>query len=94
MKPLTIDSFKINDIRAVSSDQKNVDDFNYTSIKFEYDGDTIPPLRIDGFLGSLNLRLVREQFILYQLIGMNLWKTSSMNCERLLPTKLVNWFQK
>ena len=48
MKPLTIDSFKINNIRAVSSDQKSVDDFNYTSIKFEYDGDKIPPLRVDG----------------------------------------------
>ena len=48
MKPLTIDSFKINNIRAVSSDQKSVDDFSYTSVKFEYDGDKIPPLRIDG----------------------------------------------
>ena len=48
MKPLTIDSFKPDKIRAVSSDKKSVDDFNYTSIKFEYDGDKIPPLRIDG----------------------------------------------
>ena len=48
MKPLTIDSFKPEKIRAVSSDQKSVDDFNYTSVKFEYDGDKIPPLRIDG----------------------------------------------
>ena len=48
MKPLTIDSLKTNNIRAVSSDLKSVDDFNYTSVKFEYDGDKIPPLRIDG----------------------------------------------
>ena len=48
MKPLTIDSFKPNKIKAVSSDQKSVDDFNYTSVKFENDGDKIPPLRIDG----------------------------------------------
>ena len=48
MKPLTIDSFKTNNIKAVSSDLKSVDDFNYTSVKFEYDGDKIPPLRIDG----------------------------------------------
>ena len=48
MKPLTIDSFKPDNIRAVSSDQKSVDDFNYTSVKFEYDGNKIPPLRIDG----------------------------------------------
>ena len=48
MKPLTINSFKPEKIRAVSSDKKNVDDFNYTSVKFEYDGDKIPPLRTDG----------------------------------------------
>ena len=48
MKPLTIDSFKPDKIRAVSSDLKSVDDFSYTSVKFEYDGDKIPPLRIDG----------------------------------------------
>ena len=33
MKPLTIDSFKPDNIKAVSSDQKGVDHFNYTSIK-------------------------------------------------------------
>ena len=48
MKPLTIDSFKPDKIKAVSSDQKSVNDFTCTSIKFEYDGDKIPPLRIDG----------------------------------------------
>ena len=48
MKPLTIDSFKPDKIKAISSDQKSVDDFTYTSVKFEYDGDQIPPLRIDG----------------------------------------------
>ena len=48
MKALTIDSFKPEKIRAVSSDQKSVDDFNYVSVKFDYDGDKIPPLTIDG----------------------------------------------
>ena len=48
MKPLTINSFKPDNIRAVSSDQKSVDNLSYTSVKFEYDGDKIPPLRIDG----------------------------------------------
>ena len=48
MKPLTIDSFKPDNIRAVSSDQKSVDNLSYTSVKFEYDRDKIPPLRIDG----------------------------------------------
>ena len=48
MKPLTIDSFKTNNIKAVTSDLKSVDDFNYTSVKFKYDGDKMPPLKIDG----------------------------------------------
>ena len=48
MKPLTIDSFKPDKIRTISSDQKGVDDLNYTSVKFEYDGEAVPPLRIDG----------------------------------------------
>ena len=48
MKPLTIDSFKPEKIKTVSSDKKSVDDFNYTSVKLEHDGDKIPPLRIDG----------------------------------------------
>ena len=48
MKPLTIDSSKCEKIRAVSSDLKSVDDFNYTSVKFEYNGEAVPPLRIDG----------------------------------------------
>ena len=94
MKPLIIDSFKPDNIQAVSSDKKSVDDFNYTFVKFEYDGDKIPSLRIDGLLGSLNLRKVRVQFILYQLIAMNLWKNFSRVYERLLQTKLVNWFPK
>ena len=48
MKPLTIDSFKWEEIRAVSSDLKSVNDFNYTSVKFEYNGEAVPPLGIDG----------------------------------------------
>ena len=48
MKPLTIDSIKPEKIKAVSSDQKSVENLSYTSLKLEYDGDKIPPLRIDG----------------------------------------------
>ena len=48
MKPLTIDSFEPEKIRAISSDQKSVDDFNYTSVCFEYNGDRLLPCRIDG----------------------------------------------
>ena len=48
MKPLTIDSFKPDKIKAVSSNQKSVDNFNYTSVHFEYDGGALLPLRKDG----------------------------------------------
>ena len=56
MKPLTIDSFKPDKIRAVSSDQKSVDNLSYTSLKFEYYGDKIPPLRIDGSFGIFKFK--------------------------------------
>ena len=48
MKPPTIDSFQPEKVKAVSSDLKSVGDVSYTSIKFEYDGEAVPPLRIDG----------------------------------------------
>ena len=48
MKPLTIHSFKCEKIRAISSDLKSVDDFNYTLVHFEYSGEAVPPFRIDG----------------------------------------------
>ena len=55
MKPLTINSFKPEKIRAVSSDQKSVNDLSYTSAKFDYEGDKIPPLRINGSFRILNI---------------------------------------
>ena len=35
-------------IKAINLEQKRAGDFNYTSVKFTYDGGKIPPLRIDG----------------------------------------------
>ena len=35
-------------IKAINSEQKRAGDINYTSVKFEYDGGKVPPLRIDG----------------------------------------------
>ena len=48
MKPLTIYSFKPDKIKAISSEQKRAGNINYTSVKFEYNGDKMPLLRIDG----------------------------------------------
>ena len=35
-------------IKAVNSEQKKAGEINYTSVKFEYNGGAMPPLRIDG----------------------------------------------
>ena len=35
-------------IKAVKSEQKKAGEINYTSVKFEYNGWAMPPLRIDG----------------------------------------------
>ena len=44
MKP---GSFKPDKIKAINSEQKRAGNVNYTSVKFEYDGDKMPLLRID-----------------------------------------------
>ena len=48
MEPLAIETFNPDMIKAISSEQKKTGEINYTSVKFEYDGGSIPPLRIDG----------------------------------------------
>ena len=48
MEPLTIETFNPDMIEAVISEQKKAGEINYTSVKFEYDGGAILPLRIDG----------------------------------------------
>ena len=48
MESLTIKTFNPDMIKAIDSEQKKAGDINYTSVKFEYNGGKIPPLRIDG----------------------------------------------
>ena len=48
MKPRTIKTFKPDMIKAVNSEQKKAGEINYTSVKFEYNGGAMSPLRIDG----------------------------------------------
>ena len=48
MEPLTIETFKTDMIKAVNSEQEKAVEINNISVKFEYDGGLIPPLRIDG----------------------------------------------
>ena len=53
MEALTIKTFKPDKISAISVDERS-GEFNYTSVKFAYDGGEIPLIRIDG-----NFRLFR-----------------------------------
>ena len=48
MEPLTIATFNPDMITAVNYEQKKAGEINYTSVKFEYNGGAMPPLRIDG----------------------------------------------
>ena len=48
MEPLTIKTFNPDMIKVINSEQKRAGEINYTSVKFEYNGGKIPPLRIDG----------------------------------------------
>ena len=48
MEPLTIETFNPDMIKAIDSEQKRAGNINYTSVKFEYNGGKIPPLRVYG----------------------------------------------
>ena len=48
MEPLTIETFNSDMIKATNSEQKKSGKINYTSVKFEYNGGRILPLRVDG----------------------------------------------
>ena len=48
MEPLTIETFNPDMIKVINSEQKKSGNINYTSVKFEYNGGKIPPLRVDG----------------------------------------------
>ena len=47
MKPLTIETFIPDMIKAVNYEQKKAGEVNYTSVKFNYARGEMPPLRID-----------------------------------------------
>ena len=47
MEALTIKTFKTNKISAVKVSERQLKDFKYKSIKFAYDGEEVPPLKVD-----------------------------------------------
>ena len=53
MEPLTIETFNTD---MINSEQKKAGEINYTSVNFEYDGGSIPPLRIDGKFRSFRYK--------------------------------------
>ena len=48
MEPFIIETFNPDMIKVINSEQKKSDNINYTSVKFEYNGGKVPPLRTDG----------------------------------------------
>ena len=48
MEALTIKTFKTSKISAVEVSERQSKNFKYISIKFAYDGEEVPPLRVDG----------------------------------------------
>ena len=60
MEPLTIETFNPDMIKAIDLEQKKAGDINYTSVKFEYAGGKIPPLRIDGKFRLLRFKNPRR----------------------------------
>ena len=48
MMALTIETFKTDKITAISVEDKSSGGSNYKSVKFAYDGEEVPPIRIDG----------------------------------------------
>ena len=48
MESLTIETFNPDMITAINSEQKKAGSINYTSVKFDYNGGKMPPIRVDG----------------------------------------------
>ena len=48
MEALTIKTFKTNKMSAAKVSENRSQDFKYKSITFAYDGEEVPPIRVDG----------------------------------------------
>ena len=49
MEALTIKTFKTSKISAVEVSERQSKNFKYKSIKFAYDGEEVPPIRVQSF---------------------------------------------
>ena len=48
MEVLTIKTFKTRKISAAKVNENCSKDFKYKSVTFPYDGEEVPPIRVDG----------------------------------------------
>ena len=48
MEALTIKTFKTSKISSAEVSENLSKDFKYKSVKFAYDGEEVPPIRVDG----------------------------------------------
>ena len=48
MEALTIKTFETSKISAVKVSENRSKDFKYKSVTFAYDGEEVPPIRVDG----------------------------------------------
>ena len=48
MESLTIETFNLDVIKVINSQQKKADNISYISVKFTYDRGKMPPLKADG----------------------------------------------
>ena len=60
MEPHTIETSKPDMIKAINLEQKKAGEINYTSVKFEYAGGKISPLRIDGKFRLFRFKNLRD----------------------------------
>ena len=65
MEPHTIETFNPDKIKAISSEKKSVGNVNYTSVKFNYYGGKMPPLRVDGKFKLF--RFKKDKAVIYSL---------------------------
>ena len=65
MEPLTIENFNPDKIKLINSEKKRAGTINYTSVKFNYNGGKMPPLRVDGKFKLF--RLKTDKAVIYSL---------------------------
>ena len=98
MDPLVIKQFDNVLVEAIDCEQKKAGDITYTSVKFGYDGEKVPPIRINGefklfnFKGnySLSIQCDEEKAEFFEKLGSVIAKEtcSYLGSKKLKPEEL------